>query len=174
VAGATFDVDFAAKQGNAVACRRDRGPSPRDAARHRNRRRRPSRQAPSPGPGAAEKPLFGVLRRGVQRCAVPPARCERGTAPLPAEVHRECPGCSPPVELDTARSARTRFSTLRSVRGLRGWRDGGDTKGMHVLAQSNQPFSHRPHGGASGRARIALGATGIDRQRGQAMGHLVV
>jgi hypothetical protein len=130
-----------------------------------------------PRPGAAEKSLFGVLRCGVQRCAVPPVRCERGTAPRPAAVHRECPGCSPPVELDTARSARTRLSTLRSARGLRGWRDGGMEairKGMHVLAQSNQPFSHRPHGGASGRARIALRATGIDRQRGQALGHVVV
>ena len=47
-------------------------------------------------------------------------------------------------------------------------------KGMHVLAQLNQPFSHRPHGGASGGARIALIETGIDRQRSQALGHIVV
>ena len=57
-----------------------------------SRRRHPSRQVPAPRPGAARKSLLGLLQRGVQRCAVPPARCERGTAPRPAAVHRECPG----------------------------------------------------------------------------------
>jgi hypothetical protein len=87
-------------------------------------------------------------------------------------VLRQCTGNVPRVHLQSnwtlREAARTRLSTLRSSRGLRGWRDGGDTKGMHVLAQSNRPFSHRSHGGASGRAGAALVATGVDRQRGQA------
>jgi len=57
-----------------------------------SRRCHPSRQVSAPRPGAARKSLLGLLQRGVQRCAVPPARCERGTAPRPAAVHRECPG----------------------------------------------------------------------------------
>ena len=43
---------------------------------------------------------------------------------------------------------------------------------MHVFAQSNQSFSHEAHRG--GGCRTVLDAMGLDRQRSQALGYVVV
>ena len=153
MAGATFDVDFAAKQGNSLshagmteAHLRATLPGIETGAVILHGKFQPTVQAPEANLCSA---CFGVACNVAQSLLRDAKEAQR-------HVLRQCIGNIPGVRLQSNWKLREALALgFQRFDQPEVFEDGGMEairKGMHVLAQSNQSFSHRPHGGASGGA----------------------